>query len=129
MRTSLGVHDEGGPVAVLEGLKRRKWRGLGAYKGLDAHGCVEAFVEGRHPCRAASIRSDGTKLWSYFTVIGEWVSDKTIEINCAKYSVTTSKHQSWLRSAAASAPGVTIRCKNEPMSPATRRRMRQRHVP
>ena len=46
-----------------------------------------------------SISWDGTRLYSYGTCIGERLSDGSFILNVTKYSVTTSKHQSYLRRA------------------------------
>lgn len=42
---------------------------------------------------------DGKRLFSYGTCIGECLSDGSFILNITKYSVTTSKHQSYLRRA------------------------------
>lgn len=49
--------------------------------------------------QSGSMRTDGVKIYSYNTCIGEWVDGKII-INASKYSVTTSKQQNYLRGAA-----------------------------
>lgn len=132
---SLGaVHDDGGPVAVLEGLKRRKRRrALAGYRvrGSDVRDCIEAFVWGRgdRKCRAASISSTGTTLFSYGAVIARWREDGALEMDCTKHSMTTSKHQSWLRAAAESSSAKVV-CINVPLTPAQRKRLLgQRKVP
>lgn len=54
-----------------------------------------------------SVSSDGDRIFSYSTCIGEWYFDKVI-LNTTKYSPTTSKHQSLLKNAI-EAYGVDIR--------------------
>lgn len=44
-----------------------------------------------------SVSYDGNRLFSYGTCIGERTTDGRFIINVTKYSVTTSKHQSYLR--------------------------------
>lgn len=118
------VVDEGGPVAILQGVKRRrKLKGLKGWdydrKGrVDVRGCVEAFVAGRR-CKAGSVESTGTVLYSYSTVIARWLDNGALEMNCAKYSVTTSKMQSFLRSAVEG--WTTVRCINVPETKRARR--------
>ena len=43
-----------------------------------------------------NLRSYGNKLVSYYTTIAERLADGTIVLNRTKYSVSTSKIQTWL---------------------------------
>ena len=63
--------------------------------------------------QSGSMRTDGVKIYSYNTCIGEWVDGKII-INASKYSVTTSKQQHYLRGAA-SYKGYVETTKHVPM--------------
>lgn len=122
------VVDEGGPVAVLQGAKRKGLRGYNyvTQRQVDVRGCIEAFVFGREACHAAAISSDGTVLRSYAMPIGTWKSDRILELDCRKRSTTTSKHQSFLRRAAGGLGSqYVVRCVNVPESPRARRRKRQ----
>lgn len=43
-----------------------------------------------------NLHSNGDKLYSYYTVIAERLANGTIVLNRTKYSVSTSKIQTWL---------------------------------
>lgn len=63
--------------------------------------CI-AFVNGsKNGVHSLSMRvnHDGSKLFSYGTVIAQKLPNGAIVLNDTKYSVTTSKHQSHIRSA------------------------------
>lgn len=57
---------------------------------------ISAFVNGKS-ARTTNLRTDGNKLYNYSTCIGQKLSDGTIIVNSTKYSVTTSKIQTYLR--------------------------------
>lgn len=135
-----GVRDDGGPVAVLEGVKRKRRhpkrhpskRGhLGSLAawydhvnyGRSVQGCIEAFLQ-RRPCKIASVRSTGDEFFSYAMKIGEWVGPNTLAVNCHKVSVTTSKTQTWLLRAA-SGHGVKTLCDPTPEQVKLRRKTRE----
>lgn len=64
--------------------------------------CID-FVAGTAAGLAAnnmSVSYDGTRLYSYETVIAQRLRNGMILINCTRYSVTTSKHQRFLMDAA-----------------------------
>lgn len=58
-----------------------------------AHTPIRNLMYGGRNC---SISTDGTRLWSYNTVIAQWGGDAVL-INNTKYSRTTSKQQGMLR--------------------------------
>ena len=61
---------------------------------------ISAFVNGHYvngQVRTTNLRTDGNKLYNYSTCIGQKLSDGTIIVNSTKYSVTTSKIQTYLR--------------------------------
>ena len=63
--------------------------------------CVHAFAQRQTPQgRASSVFFYGDKIYSfgYHYLLGEFIDDKTIVINDAGYSNTTSKHISYLTS-------------------------------
>lgn len=94
----LGSMDDGGPVAVLTGLRGRRRGNLRAWGGAKAstvEGCVRLFIE-RQKCKVASAHSDGTTFYSYNQPIARWKGD-LLEMDCRKFSVTTSKHQRYLK--------------------------------
>lgn len=45
----------------------------------------------------ASISTDGVILWSYSTPIAKWDGEDTVAVNPRKYSATTSRQQSDLK--------------------------------
>ena len=124
-----GVRDDGGPVAVLEGTRRKATisHGLGAPwwvgYGRNTKGCIEAFLS-RKRCRVASISSDGTKLYSYAMQIGEWLNADTLAVDCHRRSVTTSRAQNRLLRMAREA-GVQVVCSPDPAVVKLRRRARE----
>ena len=56
---------------------------------------INAFINGKE-AQNGSMRTDGTKLFSYFTCIAQKTS-KGILFNVCKYSCTTSKQQTYTR--------------------------------
>jgi hypothetical protein len=56
---------------------------------------INAFISGR-TAQNRSMRTDGTKLFSYLTCIAQKTS-KGIILNVCKYSTTTSKQQTYTR--------------------------------
>ena len=58
---------------------------------------INAFINGKE-AQNGSMRTDGTKLFSYFTCIAQKTSDGIL-FNVCKYSTTTSKQQTWTRRA------------------------------
>jgi hypothetical protein len=58
---------------------------------------IKAFINGQ-TAQNGSMRTDGTKLFSYLTCIAQKTS-KGILFNVCKYSQTTSKQQSYTRRA------------------------------
>jgi hypothetical protein len=60
-------------------------------------GVVESFIRGvESESFTGSLYSTGNRLMSYSTCIAEWTKNGNLRINMTKYSVTTSKHQSYL---------------------------------
>ena len=57
---------------------------------------VRNIKEDYHVYKGASISTDGTRLWSYNTIIAQWGGD-TVLINNTKYSNTTTMQQHDLR--------------------------------
>lgn len=47
--------------------------------------------------RSVNLLSDGRFLYSYGTVIAEWVTHDTVALNTRTYSNSTSRHQSLVR--------------------------------
>lgn len=59
---------------------------------------IKSFVyKGRS--NNANVHSEGDKLFSYNTIIAQWVEPYVLKINVTRYSSTTSRHLSLLRSA------------------------------
>ena len=56
---------------------------------------INAFISGR-TAQNRSMRTDGTKLFSYLTCIAQ-KTPKGILLNVCKYSTTTSKQQTYTR--------------------------------
>ena len=104
--SKLGSMDDGGPVAILRGL-----RGLGAL-GLGMADCAQAFAL-RRKCKAGNVETDGTTFWSYKQPLGQWIGGKTIALDCRKFSRSTSKHQNRLQIAVDrnKPPGVKVVCR------------------
>ena len=58
---------------------------------------INAFICGKSAKSSnGKLYSNGEKLYSYYTVIGQRLADGTIILNRTKYSVSTSKIQTWL---------------------------------
>ena len=61
---------------------------------------ISAFVNGQSAKSSNNnLRTDGCKLYNYSTCIAQKSSDGTIVVNSTKYSVSTSKIQTYLRCA------------------------------
>ena len=72
--------------------------------------CARRFVEERRQCHASrGFRSDGERVLSYAQPIAQW-SGRTLEIECRKFSMTTSSHQAAIAYAAQRA-GVPTVCR------------------
>lgn len=56
----------------------------------------ERFLKGEKG-KSLNMTSTGDKLFSYNTVIVQWVDDKMV-FNSTKYSQTTSKQTNWIKS-------------------------------
>lgn len=58
---------------------------------------IQAFLD-KVPAKCLNMHSTGDRLFSYSTCIAEWdkFSDYKLYINLTKYSVSTSKHQTYL---------------------------------
>lgn len=62
---------------------------------------IESFVRNRHfNGRTGSMTATDGKLFSYNTCIAQHTKDGRLVINNTRYSVTTSKQQGYLRTAA-----------------------------
>lgn len=59
----------------------------------------KAFVEGAIEGKGSNMRIRGNEIFSYAEVIGRREIDGTFSLSPIKYSLTTSKHQYYLRSA------------------------------
>ena len=60
---------------------------------------INAFICGQSAKSSnGNLHSNGDKLYSYYTVIAERLANGTIVLNRTKYSVSTSKIQTWLLS-------------------------------
>lgn len=57
----------------------------------------EEFARGNE-ANGSNLSTDGERLWSYGTVIAQRVRGRVI-MNLTKYSVTTSRHQNYMRRA------------------------------
>ena len=55
----------------------------------------EKFLQGK-PGRSLNMTSTGNKLYSYNTVIVQWIDGKLV-FNTTKYSRTTSKQTNWIK--------------------------------
>lgn len=105
MKTLFGSMDDGGPIAVLMGLKRRKRRkvvglrrkALGSWgKSLSNQDVVEVFLyQGNGD--SGHLHSTGSILSSYAQPIAWWTQDGLL-IDCSKSirSMTTTKHRNSL---------------------------------
>ena len=62
---------------------------------LSNQAVINAFVNGKE-ARNRNMHTDGRKLWSYYTVIAQRIESGFI-MNNTKYSVSTSKVQTWTR--------------------------------
>lgn len=60
--------------------------------------CIEAFLGGE-ACKSGNLRTDGKTLWSYQQPIARWRGEM-VEVECRKFSVTTSRHINAVKRAA-----------------------------
>jgi hypothetical protein len=64
---------------------------------MNNQSVINAFICGKSASSSnRNLRSYGNKLVSYYTTIAERLADGTIVLNRTKYSVSTSKIQTWL---------------------------------
>ena len=64
---------------------------------MNNQSVINAFICGKSANSSnRNLRSYGNKLVSYYTTIAERLADGTIVLNRTKYSVSTSKIQTWL---------------------------------
>lgn len=59
---------------------------------------IEMFLS-KKPAKGSNLYSDGNKLVNYSTTLAEWYSEFLLLVNDTRYSVSTSKNQTWLKSA------------------------------
>jgi len=62
---------------------------------LSNSNVINAFVMGRS-AKNRNLYTDGTKLVNYYTTIAQRIGNKMV-FNATKYSVSTSKIQTWTR--------------------------------
>lgn len=63
-------------------------------KNIDV---IRAFVETNKPCKTKNLNFDGTHLINYNTALAQYDSEtRTFYVNRTKYSVSTSKIQTYL---------------------------------
>lgn len=83
-------------------------------KRTNNKGVIEAFIWNHKPVQSHNgnlyMTEDGMRLMNYGTCLAQFIDGKLI-INSTRYSVTTSKIQTWLR---AEAPSF-IEVENVPM--------------
>ena len=60
----------------------------------------KAFVKGATEGKGSNMEIVGREIFSYATVIGRFEANGVLSLNPRKYSVITSKHQTYLRRAA-----------------------------
>lgn len=65
---------------------------------------INAFIYGT-PAKSSNLISDGEKLWSYNTVIAQYINGNIV-VNVTKYSCTTTKRQNQVLRAACNARTV-----------------------
>lgn len=64
---------------------------------MNNQSVINAFVCGKSAKSSnGNLKSFGNRLVSYYTTIAERLADGTIVLNRTKYSVSTSKIQTWL---------------------------------
>lgn len=56
---------------------------------------IRAFID-KKSGNSLNLHSDGDRLFSYFTCIAEWNNKSESLLNVTKYSVTTSRHLTYL---------------------------------
>lgn len=61
------------------------------------HTKMRNYVNGYYMCHGCTLESTGYSLINYATVIARWLSDTEVELDTRKYSSTTSRIQSKLR--------------------------------
>ena len=59
---------------------------------------IELFLQ-KKKASGSNLYSDGNKLVNYSTTLAEWYSEFILLVNDTRYSVSTSKNQSWLKCA------------------------------
>ena len=59
---------------------------------------IELFLH-RKKARSSNLYSDGSRLINYHTTLAEWYSEFLLIVNDTRYSVSTSKNQTWLKRA------------------------------
>ena len=133
--THLGSMDDGGPVAVLMGWRRRRGRrsrprGLGMMTWTPSYydrprrrrpagpprmtnsGCLNAFLRGLD-CRSDHLRHEGGVLSSYGRTIAWWVGAE-VHVDCGRMpSITTAKHRNMVLRYAGRI-GQAVACENLP---------------
>lgn len=57
---------------------------------------IELFLQ-KKKASGSNLYSDGNKLVNYSTTLAEWYSEFILLVNDTRYSVSTSKNQSWLK--------------------------------
>ena len=72
---------------------------------------VLAFLK-KEKAWGSNLYSTGKRLISYNTSIAEWYSDYYLLVNHTRYSVTTSKHQHYLRSELVNSSNIIELCLN-----------------
>ena len=72
---------------------------------------VLAFLN-KEEAWGSNLYSTGKRLISYNTSIAEWYSDYYLLVNHTRYSVTTSKHQHYLRSELVNSSNIIELCLN-----------------
>ena len=59
---------------------------------------IEMFLS-KKPAKGSNLYSDGKRLINYSTTLAEWYGSTSLFVNATRYSVSTSKNQSWLKCA------------------------------
>lgn len=67
---------------------------------MNNQSVINAFVCGKSAKSSnGNLKSFGNRLVSYYTTIAQRLDNGTIVLNCTKYSVSTSKIQTWTKGA------------------------------
>lgn len=69
---------------------------------------IKAFLE-KKAAIGSNLYSNGNKLINYNTTLAQWHDNYHLIVNHTKYSVTTSKNQSYLRSAITPERGIVVK--------------------